>query len=391
MAIKRQDDDDNEEEDEIWEPSESKAHEGNMTLVGDLIDQSEVEALEQDRESHLSGGITKPTKDEGSPADSSVKAQKLNRVRFKETRHKNGYIETSDVDGRRDPAADEKEEDHDYAFIWTTTFDEAGKYSWTVVRIESDRLAQLLRNNLSHDAAFPRHDTVMRFRSPFAVLLHNWAKLKHASEAKSGDDESNSARRDLKQLMKQVSTTIEVAQYFLDFDPTRTPKPTTINFEFLWTLFPTGRLVYSAPVMEQDQVFIVQDLEESLDKNNKRVFVLTCWSYDWDGATFNRVSYDFRIESFSGTKSINTLDHYPLEYHRDEQQLRNRLMVRGKKYREQCICKSGAQLFSYDGPCIEGQKGITGQDYLIPNRVSFIHGWFVVSGRSHSFLLLGLQ
>ena len=336
------------------------------------MDRSEVEALKQDLKLHVSGDVTKLAKEEGSPADSSIKAQELDRVRFKEIRHMNGFIKTSDVDGRRDPTADEKEADHDYAFIWTTRFDEAGKYSGTVVQIESDRLAQLLRDNLSHHAAFPRHDTVMRFRSPFAVLIHNWARLKRASEARVGDDESSSARRDLKQLMKQVSTTIEVAQYFLEFDPSRSPKPTTINFEYLWTLFPPGCLVYSTPVMEKDQVFIVQDWDESSDKNNKRVFVLTCWSYDWDGTTFNRIPYDFKIEAFSGTKSINTLDHYPLEYYRNEQQLRNRLMVRGKKYRELCICKSGAQLFSYNGPCIEGQKGITGQDYQNPTKESFI-------------------
>ena len=91
-------------------------------------------------------------------------------------------------------------------------------------------------------------------------------------------------------------------------------------------------------------------------------FRLTCWAYDWNGEKFNRVPYDFYIEHFDGTKSINTLDHCPLYYHTNTDKVRNRLINRGKRYRDLCICKSGSQMFDYNGFTIEDQKGITRHD-----------------------------
>ena len=226
-------------------------------------------------------------------------------------------------------------------------------------------MAKVLKDNLSHDTSFLHHDSVIRLRTPFRCIVHNWTKLLEVAETGSDDniDKEITARTDLKHLMKLISTDPELAQYFQDFDPAKTPN--TISFKYLWTIFPSGCLIYSKPVMERDQVFILQycDKEETVD--SKQRFSLTCWAYDWDGETFNRVPYDFYIESFSDTKSINTLDHYPLKYHRDEKGLRARLIERGMKYRDLCICKSGTQMFDYNGISIEDQKGITRQEISI--------------------------
>ncbi|KAL9126196.1 MAG: hypothetical protein Q9217_004725 [Psora testacea] len=288
------------------------------------------------------------------------KAQESSRVRFTETRYdEHGYFKTTDAD--KGPPADQIEKKTNYAFVWSRVFDKENRYSSTDVEIQSEDLGDLLKINLSHDPWFPLHDKVIRFQSPFKALVHNWSKLLNVVDPCSGDnDKQSTAKKDLKQLMKQISTTNELTQYFQDFDPANMPK--TVSFNLLWTIFPPGCLVCSTPVMQKDQVFILQACDTYEDEDSKTRFSLTCWAYDWNGETFNRVPYEFYIDSFSGTKAINTLDHYPLEHHRDVKEISARLVKRGTKYRDLCISKSGSQLFDYNGFSIEDQKGITRQE-----------------------------
>ena len=326
------------------------------------MDPSEIEALvgkklEPDT-ADQSGGATTSIKDSGSQADSTEKAKEPSRVRFREIRYNDGFQVTTDTVGCKEPTADRKEENTNYAFIWSREYDRENKYSHTIVEIQSETLADLLKANLSHYLWFPHHDKVIKFSSPFEIFVHNWTKLLDVAKPCSGDNhKQGTAKKDLQQLMKQISTSEDLVQYFQDFDPVNKPK--TVTFNFLWTIFPPGCLVYSAPVMQKDQVLILQCSETEEPANSKKKFSLTCWAYDWNGETFNRVPYDFFIESFSGTKSINTLDHYPLGYHRDSKGIRTRLISRGQRYRQLCICKSGSQMFDYNGFSIEDQKGIT--------------------------------
>ncbi len=319
-----------------------------------------VENIAEPNKSHQDADIIRATTDHSTQTNSTEKAQEQSRIRFTEIRYIDGEIVVTDANAH-EAVADTKRENFNYAFVWSRIFDKKNRYSKIRVEILSEPLADLLKENLSHHLKFPHHEKDISFFSPFEVLVHNWTKLLGVAEPCSGPNaKQNIARDDLKQLMKQISTSTELSQYFQDFEPALMPK--TVTFTFLWTIFPPGCLIYSTPVMQKDQIWVLQGFDEEEHDDSKKRFTHTCWVYDWNGETFNRVPYELHIDSFSGTKSIDTLECYPLEHHHDVKAIRTRLIQRGKKYRDLCIRKSGSQMFDYNGNSIEDQQGITRQE-----------------------------
>lgn len=75
-------------------------------------------------------------------------------------------------------------------------------------------------------------------------------------------------------------------------------------------------------------------------------------SADFDGKEFNRYPFRFDIPSFEGTKRINSLKCFPLRYHEQENDVRQRLQLRGKQFRHFCSMKKGHQMFQYDGDAL---------------------------------------
>ncbi|KAL8647692.1 MAG: hypothetical protein Q9210_005401 [Variospora velana] len=294
-----------------------------------------------------------------SQTNPTEKLPEPSRIRYKECHWKDGYQTTKDVEGLQKQAATEVDENVEPAFTWIRTYDESNRYERTDVEIRPGPLADILRDSLKHYPDFPLHDRLMSFSAPFNCFVHNWTKLQ--AKADGDGDKQSTASKDLKQLLEHISATAELTPYFQDLHPAKNSKK--INFQFLWTIFPPGCLIYSKPVMGEDQVLLLQLADENkLEDSGKKGLILTCWAYDWNGETFNRVAYDLEIESFDDAKHINMLDHYPLEYHRELKKVRSDLIERGKKYRNLCVPESGVQLFDYDGISIEDQKGITRQD-----------------------------
>ena len=132
----------------------------------------------------------------------------------------------------------------------------------------------------------------------------------------------------------------------------------TITIDTLWTLFPRGSIVVAKPFLKKNQAFLVQstycaaenpDDTHAHDKN----FYLLAFGYDWDGGQFNRVPFVFKIDYFSNRKSISDLPITPLDRYQNPnetpEELRTRLIKRGKKYREYAIKERGKQTFQYDG------------------------------------------
>jgi hypothetical protein len=54
----------------------------------------------------------------------------------------------------------------------------------------------------------------------------------------------------------------------------------------------------------------------------------------WNGDKFCYGSIELELENFQGTKEISKLSAYPLEYHSSPDDLKNRLISRGKRFVE---------------------------------------------------------
>jgi hypothetical protein len=291
--------------------------------------------------------------------------------------------------------------------VWTRHFNSENKYDHTEALIVDGELQNLLKLKLSHDPRlhFSSDDSKedLTIVSPFEPILHIWAELEKLVEAELDspewseiktrfegmgkvshtglgssqlvdmNDKLCKAKKDLTTLLDHIRATQEVSSYFSSgFDTVKTN--CAIQFEYLWTLFPPGELVYGTIFMKQPQIFIVKesisyieyektnDRDRDISKRAQRYWYLDCWSYDWDGKKYNRVPITLKFDNFQGSRKINTLSYYPLKYRDDAEdpentKLKEQLIKRGKLFTEYCSRKPGKQMFDYDGDAISHGSG----------------------------------
>jgi len=70
--------------------------------------------------------------------------------------------------------------------------------------------------------------------------------------------------------------------------------------------------------------------KESLDRG--KFFQLDCHYVDYDGKTYGEASAVLEIDEFRGARRIDSLGVFPLAYHEDEEDVRERLIERGRKF-----------------------------------------------------------
>ncbi|OOF90581.1 hypothetical protein ASPCADRAFT_510750 [Aspergillus carbonarius ITEM 5010] len=288
------------------------------------------------------------------------------RIRLLDSRYNEEKGVFEDVPSNIPPTNKGSEPSLPYAFTWRRSFDETKKYTGSNAIISSPGLENLIKSTCRPSSVTSYNS----FSDKFDILIWDWDKLEEA--ANPGDPEKpNVDSADLQLLLERVRSTSELEPYFQKRD--QWAKNTEIPFEYLWTLFPPGEMVYSHVVFDCPQVFIAREYtyEDYRTRNgtDKSYFSLICWSYDWNGETFNRVSATLQIDKYTGAKAINTLKFYPLKNYMDRNgnpavhELRETLRKRGEKFREFCVARKGSQLFYCDGPIISKEAGYD----LVPN------------------------
>lgn len=282
-----------------------------------------------------------------------------------------------------------------YAMTYLRAFDEAGRYAYSILTIEDDGLKALLYYFLSHHPSCS-HWEQMSFASKFEPLIHNWSRLNDLVENGISDatvenfsaapssrcvplkdaNVRNQAIAYLKELLQQVKETPGLETYFNGARETQ-DKVDSITFEYLWTIFPPGEVVISRAFMGRPQAFIVKESQDKFRtprRSSERLWNLECWSYDWNGAEFDRVPVIFTFQEYKGPKSISTLSCFPIKYYKGAsdndshlgkvdtpQALEKALIQRGKRFRELCLKKEGSQHFEYNGFALTRGEGVRKQ------------------------------
>lgn len=256
-----------------------------------------------------------------------------------------------------------------------------------MIAIEDDGLKALLFHALSHHPLCS-HWERMSFISVFEPLVHNWSQLNDLVD----NDESKpivaglhkelgsvnlsnklaplkdsiirtKAMADLKQLLQLVRETPDLETYFSGVGIIH-QNADTIPFDYLWTIYRPGEVVISRQYMGQLQAFIIKEsfTTEPQPSTSKALWVLFCWTYDWNGSEFNRVSVKFSVEEYKGNKTISSLICYPIKHYKgtsddhdtlgkveSPEELKHALIRRGRRFRELCLKKQGSQFLEYDG------------------------------------------
>lgn len=106
-----------------------------------------------------------------------------------------------------------------------------------------------------------------------------------------------------------------------------------ITFELLWALFLPNTLVYTVCAGSSEPRILKLDCgQHRQDMRRGKWFQLDCHYVDYDGKTFGEAKAVIEIPEFSGSTRIDALSAFPLAYHQDEEQVRAKLMARGRKF-----------------------------------------------------------
>ncbi len=180
------------------------------------------------------------------------------------------------------------------------------------------------------------------------------------------NDEKKQARGDLKDLMEQISESSEMKSYFKTRESYLQAKITT--YETMWSLFVPRRKIYAKTFMSTPQIFVVDSPPYNWDRGRQLPLTLEvdCWCYDWNGKEMVKTFYEIEIEKFQGTKPVNELPVYPLEYYDEpkalytnEEELCAMLLNRGCKYNKIVRGPKGAsQMFQYNGDALADRRNV---------------------------------
>lgn len=241
------------------------------------------------------------------------------------------------------------------------------------VEIFSPDLRLLLKRLLKH---YPYHhflgDTVT-LNSPYECLVLNWDLLVSEANQPGLNEKDQLARDDLRLLLntiKEGSGEERLDDYFKIRDTLKASR--SITFQNLWTIFPPGTVVYSRQFLKHDQIFIVQDNVRVWPRQGNRArFGLYCWTYDWNGQVFQRRPITLSIDYFEGPRPIASLNVHPLEDTENEEEVKQRLLARGKLFRKYCTVPKESRMFKYSGKCVVDRKGFRGVSANeVPNKES---------------------
>ncbi|TGJ80301.1 hypothetical protein E0Z10_g8460 [Xylaria hypoxylon] len=193
----------------------------------------------------------------------------------------------------------------------------------------------------SEEASKKLEDKDSRYR----LVIEVW-------NSRTGEFEEKSLPGKLLRMISTSSGDVHLDQYFKNRQAFLSE--CTITHDALWTLFPPGTLVVGRPCHDEHQIFVVDSCIGFVPEDHTFDFI--CYGFDWNGSEFSRVPFEMGIEGWGGDrKSVTGLPFYPLDFYEEDglsrhesiENLKKRLIERGKKYVSFCLTEKGGQTFNY--------------------------------------------
>lgn len=162
----------------------------------------------------------------------------------------------------------------------------------------------------------------LAFRAPFKPFVHRWAKL--VAALKSEEEPETRSHLDLfhRIMGEELKDDLKARDdYILN---------KVITWDTCWMIFEPGTIVFS--VEEKDDCAFRLKNGSYVETRCGMAFALDCEKVDWDGEKFGLGRARVLIHEYLGTKSITKLAAFPLEYHDDMVEVREKLIVRGRAF-----------------------------------------------------------
>ena len=270
-------------------------------------------------------------------AEKAKKKRRASKVAFKRVDHLwdqsiHNYKLTETID---DP--DENEFDQ-YIFTVRRKFDWEHKYQETLVDIKSKYLKEALKKvmtdvkgvSLVQDT--PHVDPNMLF----LYLEESRAYMKELKEA-SRTEKKKKARKSAAAKAQHLKVLVK----YLDKDYAETKKTLypllenkLITFDLLWALFKPNTIAYCSTYgdLDQPRAFKIDYATKVTHFLKGTYYSIEGRYLEYDGKSFGMGVMHTDVSAFLGSRKISSLDCCPLQYHKDPEALRSKLIERGKKF-----------------------------------------------------------
>ncbi|ETS75830.1 hypothetical protein PFICI_12774 [Pestalotiopsis fici W106-1] len=256
----------------------------------------------------------------------------------------------------QDTATDAHNSRYDeYLFHVRRTFDWEGKYKATVVDIKSKQLREALRDVMGNLRGMnlvvenPKLDPNILFLYLDDLREHmvNLTDLEPAGKTRK-------ARKKVQKWIDEKRRHLRVLIRYLDKDYAQTKKTLypllehgLITFDLCWALWKPGTKAYTTTYGSTDEprVFNIEFAEKQRNVLKGEFFYVEGKYLEFDGKSFGYGTMCEEIAAFRGARKISSLDCFPLQYHKDEGQIRRSLIERGQKF----VSLAGAHYKSHKG------------------------------------------
>lgn len=228
--------------------------------------------MSSDRE-HAASSLPKPMEASSETVQEESRLPHRERVLFIEAKYDAEKDDLEETVLDKATIGEKKPSYNDHAFVWKRIWEKGKNDSRIEVVIGDAELKGLLGHNLK-DLPGHRDGEQITFREPFFPLVHSWQRLQDVANSKAGEQVSN-AEADLKRLLELVQASKCLKPYFDGLD--NYTKDKTMAWEFLWTIFPPGQLIFATP-FNVPQAFLVSSchFEPAEDEDEVAVY---CWTY----------------------------------------------------------------------------------------------------------------
>lgn len=246
------------------------------------------------------------------------------------TIHKFKLTETVD-----DPDADEWDQ---YIFTVRRKFNWENKYQETVVDIKSKHLRDALGKVMDgvKGVSLVQEPAMV---DPNMLFLYLEETRQYMKELKR--QSRNERKKKVRKAAATKASHLRVLVKYLDTDYAETKKTlyplleaNTITFDLLWALFKPNTIAYTPTYGNADEPRAFK-IEYAIKESS---FMKGHWYsvegryLEYDGKDFGFGTMSAEVESFKGARKITSLACYPLQYHREPDALRERLIERGKQF-----------------------------------------------------------
>ncbi|KAJ5885853.1 hypothetical protein N7504_011689 [Penicillium tannophilum] len=267
----------------------------------------------------------------------SRKKKPASKVAFKRvdqlwdsTIHKYKLTETVD-----DPDADEWDQ---YIFTVRRKFNWENKFLDVVVDIKSKPLRDSLAKVMDgvKGVSLVEEPAVV---DPNMLFLYLEESRQYMKDLKQ--QSRNEKKRKARKAAATKAAHLKVLIKYLDTDYANIKKTlyplleaNTITFDLLWALFKPNAIAYTPTYGNTDEprAFKIEYAIKESSFMKGQWYSIEGRYLEYDGKDFGFGSMAAEVESFKGARKITSLACFPLQYHRDAEGLRTRLIERGKRF-----------------------------------------------------------